>query len=201
MNAYPDLPGPRTRLLARDAMVVLLLILFVWLGIRVYRDVDALSGLGRGVVDAGQSVQAGFSSAASAAANVPLGGDAIAGALRSVGSNTGGEVAAIGHTGERSAHRLAVVLGLLMWALPSGLLLGLVLPRRIRAARDLRDGRRALRGPDSEERRRLLAVRAVLTLPDDDLLRHSTDPGGDLLAGRYENLAAAKLETMGIRAP
>ena len=138
------------------------------------------------MVDAGSSVQHGFSSAASAAANVPLGGDAIAGALRSVGSSTGGEVATIGRTGEQSAHHLAVVLGLLMWALPSALLLALVLPRRIREARQLRQARRALREPGLEERRRLLAVRAVLTLPDEALFRHSADPGGDLLAGRYQ---------------
>ncbi len=200
MSLYPDLPAARRRVLTRDAFVVLLLIAFAWLGLRVYHGVNALSGLGRGVSDAGLSVQSGFSTAASAAENIPLGGNAIAGALRDAGAGTGGNVAAIGRSGENAAHHAAVLLGLLTWALPTALLTMLVLPARLREARRLYEVRAALRMPSSEERSRLLAVRAVLTLPDDELFRRTSDPAGDLLAGRYEALVAAELEAIGVRA-
>jgi hypothetical protein len=87
-SLYPDLPGPRTQALARDAVVLLVLLGFAWLGLRVMHDVDQLDVLGKGVVDAGSGIRAGFLSAASAAANVPLAGGAVAGALRSAAGST-----------------------------------------------------------------------------------------------------------------
>lgn len=200
MSLYPDLPGARSRALAHDVLVLLVLLGLAWFGLRVYHDVNGLSSLGAGVSQAGSSVRSGFSSAASAANSIPLAGGAIAGALRDAARATGGNVAAIGQQGERSAHHVAVVLGLLTWAIPSLLLLMLVLPRRVRQVRRLRAARLALRGPDAEQRKRLLAVRAVLTLPDQTLFEHTGDPAGDLLAGRYDALAAAELEADGVKA-
>jgi hypothetical protein len=187
------------RAIARDGLVVLLLLLFAWLGVRVHHEVDALSGVGRAVSNAGLSLASTLSSAASATQDVPIVGSAIASALRGAARQEGGNVAAIGQAGVQSAHHVALVLGLLSWALPSALLVGLVLPRRLRELRQLRQARRALRAPDTEEHRRLLAVRAVLTLPDEALFRHAADPAGDLLAGRYSALAAAELEAMGVK--
>ena len=200
MNVYPDLPGPKSRALARDVLVLLLLIVFAWLGTRVYHDVDQLSSLGRGVTDAARSVKSGFSSAAAAVGGVPLAGSAIAGALRDAGNTTGGNAAAVGASAVDTAHHLALVLGLLTWAIPSLLLLLLVLPRRMAEARRLHAARRAALAGD-QEHKRLLAVRAILTRSDDELFSRSSDPGGDLLAGRYEALVAAELEANGVRVP
>ncbi len=150
------------------------------------------------MVDAGSGIRSAFLSAASAASNVPLAGDAIAGALRSAAGATGGNLVAIGHSGENGAHHLGTVLGLLMWGIPSLLLLALILPRRLREMRELRTLRLALRAPNAAARQRLLALRAVMSLPDDVLFAHSSDPAGDLLAGRYEPLAAAALEAGGV---
>lgn len=159
---------------------------------------DQLDVLGIGVADAGSGIRSGFLSAASAVGNVPLAGDALSGALRSAAGATGGQLIAVGHSGETGAHHLGTILGLLMWGIPTLLLLLLVLPRRIREGRQLSYLRRTLTGPDAEQRRRLLAVRALMTLPDDVLFAHSSDPAGDLLAGRYEGLAAAALEAGGV---
>src|SRR5579859_7889081 len=187
-------------MLARDALTLLLLAVFVWLGLRVKHDVDRLAVLGTGVADAGSSIRAGFAAAASAASNIPLAGGDIAGALRGAGGATGGNIVAVGHAGASGARRLGTVLGLLMWGIPTLLLLLLVLPRRISEARELRYLRRALAGPDAEQRQRLLAFRALMTLPDEVLLAYSPDPAGDLLAGRHEPLARAALASGGIRA-
>ena len=200
MGIYPDLLRPRARAVARDALTVALLVLFAYLGIRVHHDVDQLSRLGQGVTEAGNSIRSALTSAASTVAGIPLAGGPISDALRSAAVTTGGGVGSIGRAGATSAHHLAVILGWLMWGLPSLLLLVLVLPRRIREIRHLRHLRRALRGPNAEERRRLLALRAALTLPEAALFARTADPAGDLLAGRYEPLAAAALEAGGVRA-
>jgi hypothetical protein len=197
-SLYPDLPGPRLQALARDALTLLLLATFAWLGLRVKHDVDRLAVLGVGVVDAGSGIRSGFLSAASAAGNIPLAGDAISGALRSAAASTGGSVIAVGRAGVNGAHHLGTILGLLIWGIPSLLLLALILPRRWRESRDLRELRRALSSPDAAARQRLLALRAAVNMPDEVLFAYSADPAGDLLAGRYEPLAAAALEAGGV---
>ncbi|MBV9802035.1 MAG: hypothetical protein JO130_02530 [Solirubrobacterales bacterium] len=91
-----------------------------------------------------------------------------------------------------------MLLGLLTWALPSLLLLVWFAPSRLREARRLAQARDAVRSADPA-RRRLLALRAALILPDEVLFRHSSDPAGDLLRGRFEPLAAAQLEALGLK--
>ena len=152
------------------------------------------------MTDAGSGIRSGFLSAASAASTVPLAGDAVAGALRSAAAATGGNVIAVGRAGAQGAHHLGTILGLLMWGIPSLLLLGLIAPRRLREVRELRALRLALDASDGGARQRLLALRAVMSLPDEALFAHSSDPAGDLLAGRYEPLAAAALEAGGVSA-
>jgi hypothetical protein len=88
-----------------------------------------------------------------------------------------------------------------MWGIPSLLVLLVTLPGRIASARQVRRARLALTAPDAEQRQRLLAVRALLTLPDETLFAYTADPGGDLVAGRFAALASAELEAMGIRPP
>src|SRR5215218_947744 len=66
MRLYPDLPALRARTIAADAAIVVLVLLFAWLGFKVHDAVDELAGLGRGVSDAGRSVQGGFSTAGNA---------------------------------------------------------------------------------------------------------------------------------------
>ncbi len=138
-SLYPDLPASRIQVLARDALTLLLLAAFVWLGFRVKHAVDQLAVLGTGVADAGSGIRSGFLSAASAAGNIPLAGDAISGALRSAAGATGGNLVAVGHSGENDAQHLGTILGLLMAGIPSLLLLGLILPRRLREIRELRE--------------------------------------------------------------
>ena len=78
MTLYPQLPVQRARAVAWDAMVVLGLVVFVWLGLRVYHDIDQLSALGTGVSQAGAGVGSGFSAAAGATGSVPIVGGPLA---------------------------------------------------------------------------------------------------------------------------
>jgi hypothetical protein len=183
--------------------VLALLVLFALLGLRVYHAVDQLANLGHGVSQAGQQVTAGFTAAAGAARGIPVIGGTLAGALAHGGAQAGGDVRGIGQAGARSAHHLAWLLGVLAWGLPTALLLALVLPGRLVRAARLARARRAARLAQTEGQRRLLAFRALVTLPDRKLLAYTPDPAGDMLSGRYESLVAAAFDELGLqrRAP
>lgn len=200
MRLYPAARSPLVATLARDAAVLLALILLVWLGFRVHDGVDRLAGLGRGVRDAGASVQQGFDTAAGALGGVPVIGGQLSQGLRGAGRDSGGSVAAAGASGEREVHRLANLLGWLTFGLPALLLLGQWLPPRVRQVRRLTAARRVLAGTLDPERQRLVAMRAAFELPYGVLLRHTRDPLGDLGAERYEPLVAAALEDAGMSA-
>ncbi len=199
MRFYPEIPSQRRATIARDVAVVLLLLVFGWLGFAVYESVDRLAVLGRGVESAGGSVSRGFERAADAVDETPLVGDDVAEALREAGEGTGGNVTEFGREGTERVHRLAVVLGLVVFGVPSLLLLLQEVPPRVARVRSLTAASRVLHRADGE-RRRLLAMRAAFSLPYAELLRYTPDPFGDLATGRYDALVAAALEDAGLRA-
>jgi hypothetical protein len=222
MTLYPTLHRRRNATLAGDLAVLLLVVLFAWLGVRVHDRVADLAGLGRGLQDAGaavggtargaaDAVRTGFGSAADAVDGTPVVGGDLAGALRSAGDSAGAPVEqagagearrliAAGRDGEARAYRAADILGWVTFGLPTVLLLALWLPGRIRLARCVRDARRVLAAaPLDPDRERELARRAVYTLPYAALLARTRDPVGDLLAGRHEPLLAALGDDAGLR--
>jgi hypothetical protein len=198
MRLYPDTADDRGRAVARDALVILTLIVLAWLGFKVHDAVDKLAVLGSGVHDSGTVVQDGFDRAADALGGVPVIGGELGGALRDAGQGTGGNVAQAGADGEQRVHELANLLGFLMFAIPAAILLVLALPGRIRQIRDLNAHDRLL-DVSSEERRRLVAMRAAFSLPAAELARHTRDPLGDLAAGHYDALIAAAYDDAGLR--
>jgi hypothetical protein len=197
MRLYPDTPDDRGRAVARDALVLLTLIVLAWLGLKVHDAVDSLAVLGSGVHDSGVVVQDGFDRAADAIDGVPVVGGDLGDALRGAGEGTGGNVAQAGTDGEERIHHLANLLGFLMFAIPAGLLLVTTLPGRIRQVRELNATERLL-DTSSEERRRLVAMRAAFSLPASALARHTRDPLGDLESGRYDPLIDAAYDEAGL---
>ncbi len=99
-------------------------------------------------------------------------------------------------------HLLARTIGIITAGLPIAVLLVAVLPRRIRSIREMSSAR-ALTGIDlaDPERARLLAMRAAFGLSWLDLKPYSTDPIGDLEAGRLDPLVAALYAEAGLRPP
>ncbi len=198
MRIYPDTPNDRGRAVARDALTLLALFVLAWLALKVHDAVDDLAVLGTGVRDTGTAVQDGFEGAADAVSGLPVVGGEVGDALRDAGSGTGGEVADAGRAGEERVHDLANLLGFLFFAIPASVLLLTTLPGRIRQVRELNAAERLLADPASEERRRLIAMRAAFSLPARDLVRHTKDPLGDLAAGRYEALIKAAYQAEGL---
>jgi hypothetical protein len=197
MRLYPDTADDRGRAVAKDALVLLTLFVLAWLALKVHDAVDELAVLGTGVRDSGEAVESGFGAAADAAGGIPVVGGDVADALRDAGSGTGGEVAQAGSDGEEKVHDLANLLGVLFFAIPASILLIATLPGRIRQFRELNATERLL-DVTSEERRRLVAMRAAFSLPARELARHTKDPLGDLPEGRYDPLIAAAYDEAGL---
>jgi len=198
MRLYPDTADDRGRAVAKDALVILTVIVLAWLGLKVHDAVDSLAVLGSGVHDSGAAIQDGFGKAADAVDGVPVVGGDMGDALRGAGEDTGGNVAQAGSDGEQKVHDLANLLGFLMFALPASILLVTTMPGRIRQVRELNATGRLL-DTSSEERRRLVAMRAAFSLPATELARHTRDPIGDLAAGHYDALIDAAYDDAGLR--
>ena len=201
MRLYPDVPARRARTLLGDLLMLALVLLLAVLGVTVHDAVDRLAVLGEGVSGAGGAVAGGFDAAADAVDGTPLVGGRIAGGLRDAGEGTGGNVAELGDRGEDAVHRLALVLGLLVFALPTALVLIRWLPARLAQVRRLTAAERVLAPSTPLERRRLIAMRAAFSLPYGVLLQYTRDPLGDLAAERYDPLVAAALDDAGLRPP
>ena len=201
MRIYPDTPNERGRAVARDALTLLALFVLAWLALKVHATVDKLAVLGTGVRDSGEVVQNGFGAAADAVSDLPVVGGEVGDALRDAGSGTGGEVADAGRAGEERVRELADLLGFLFFAIPASILLATTLPARIRQIRELTAAQRLLAEPSSDERRKLIAMRAAFSLPARELVRHTKDPLGDLETGRYDALIAAAYAAEGLAPP
>jgi len=90
-------------------------------------------------------------------------------------------------------------LGLLVFALPTVLVLVFTVPPRVRQIRQLTAAAAALIDTHDPERRELLAMRAAFGLSYLTLLRYTRDPLGDLAAGRFDPPVAAALDDAGVR--
>ena len=198
LTLYPQLPGLRRRQVVRDLVVLALIGLFIWCGVRVHDLVADLAILGSGVREAGSSVQGGFDSMAGAVSNIPVVGGSLSDAFTNVGSGTGGNLASLGQSGEDAVYLLARALGIMTAVLPIAVLLVAVLPRRIRGVLDMSAARAVTVDLHDPERRRLLAMRAAFGLPFRELLPYTQDPFGDLAEGRYDALVTAALADAGL---
>lgn len=199
MRIYPDIPARRRAAILSDLLVLLLLVLLAWLGVRVHDAVADLASVPRGVGDAGGSIQRGFESAGGAVGDVPVVGGPLAGALQDAGDSAGGEIAAAGRQGEEDVNHLANVLGVLFFLLPAAGALSRYLPDRIADMRRLSAAARAIGPTLTPERERTLAMRAAYGLPYERLARYTRDPLADLESGRYDGLVAAALDDAGLR--
>jgi hypothetical protein len=201
VKLYPSQPAARRRTLTSDLLALLLIGLFAVIGLKVHDAVDQLAVLGTGVKDAGGAVTDGFGAAGEAVSGAPLVGDELGDALGEAGEATGGPVEEAGREGEEAVHDLALLLGLLVFLLPTAVYVWQVGPRRLRQIRTLSDTSRALSGEMTPARRQALAMRAAFGLPFARLLRHTPDPIGDFVKDRYDPLLEALYEDAEMRTP
>src|SRR3954452_20563804 len=93
MRLYPASSTGLARTLAGDLAVILLVILFAWMGIKVHDAIADLASIGRGIQDSGRQIAATtretaraiegtFNDAAGTVEGLPLVGGELANALR-----------------------------------------------------------------------------------------------------------------------
>jgi len=196
---YSNIPARRATAILSDLLVLLLLVLLAWIGLRVHDAVAEIASVPRGVADSGGAIQRGFESAGDAAGDVPLVGERLAGALRDAGEGAGGQIAETGRQGEQDVKTLANVLGALIFLLSAAVVLSRYLPDRITDVRRLTAAARAIGPTLTAERERTLAMRAAYGLPYERLVHYTRDPLADLERGHYDGLVAAALDDAGLR--
>jgi hypothetical protein len=199
MRFYSDIPARRTAAILSDFLVLLLLVLLAWLGLKVHDAVAEVASVPRGVAASGDAIQGGFESAGDAVGDVPVVGDSLAGALEDAGQDAGGGVADVGREGEDDVNTLADLLGALFFLLPAAAVLSRYLPDRIDDIRRRTAAARAIGHELTPEREHTLARRAAYGLPYERLVRFTPDPLGDLEHGRHQGLVAAALDDAGLR--
>ncbi len=199
MRFYSNIPARRATAILSDLLVLLLLVLLAWIGLRVHDAVAEIASVPRGVADSGGAIQRGFESAGDAAGDVPLVGERLAGALRDAGEGAGGQIAETGRQGEQDVKTLANVLGALIFLLSAAVVLSRYLPDRITDVRRLTAAARAIGPTLTAERERTLAMRAAYGLPYERLVHYTRDPLADLERGHYDGLVAAALDDAGLR--
>ena len=199
MRFYADIPRLRSAAILRDLLVLLLLVLLAWLGLKVHDTVAEIASVPRGVSDSGGAIQHGFESAGDAVGDVPVVGEPLAGALRDAGEGAGGEIAQVGREGEDDVNKLADLLGALVFLLPAIAVLLHHVPNRIAEVRRLTAAARAIGPKLTPDRERTLAMRAAYGLPYERLVRYTRDPFADLENGHYDQLVAAALDDAGLR--
>jgi hypothetical protein len=160
IRIYPARGAGGRRAMLGDLSVVLLILLFAWIGLRLHDAIGGLGEMARGVRDTGVSIERtgaetareirdGFGSAADTIASAPLVGGSLSSTLRSTGERsaaaverqareTGRELAGAGRDGERDARSVARLVGWLGFLVPTVLLLSQALPTRLRQVRGLR---------------------------------------------------------------
>lgn len=210
MHIWSERPGGRARELIADVATALWLTIWITLGIRLYGFLANLAAAGRFIRDGGTGITDAGNRIGAALEGVPLVGEGAAEGVRGAFAGAGGPIVRFGTDLERLLIVVSALLGLLVIAVALVPWLNRYLPWRVARWRRLNAGARAIRrhrlrgltrpavGPRETER--LLASRALHRLEYDELLEFTPDPFGDWTSGRFERLAHAELDRVGLRA-
>ncbi|MEW1953495.1 hypothetical protein [Terrabacter sp. NPDC080008] len=200
MKLYADAPARRTRQLLADALVLLWVGLWVWLGRRTHDVVDELRGPADSLTAAGTSVHSSLTGAGDQAGRLPLVGDQLRQWLGQA-ARSGTTLSDAGTSMATTVERVALVFGLVVAAVPIVLVVSLWLYVRVSFVRRASAAQRFL---DSSADLDLFALRAMSRQPLTVLARVSDDPAGAWRRGDtavIRELATLELRDEGLRPP
>ncbi|MGZ8631764.1 MAG: hypothetical protein ACXWZF_12490 [Actinomycetota bacterium] len=178
-----------------DVVLVLWLLLWCVVGYALGRTVNELSGLSDGVIGAGEGVS-NAAGALEGIADVPLIGggiQAIADQIDSIGRGTVDK----GEASKDAIFNVSLLIGLVVALGPTVPLIAVWLVIRTPLARERRRIGKALDVGDPGIEG-YLAMRAATRFSYARLSAVTTDPWGDLHAGRHELLASMELGRLGL---
>ena len=158
---YPPAGEGGRRTIVGDVVVVLLIVLFAWMGLKVHDAIAGMAEMTRGVSETGASIRetgqaaggeigGGFDAAADGVVAAPVVGGPVSDQLRGAGGGSAGaierqsrengtQLEEAGRQGTEDILDLATLIGWLSFLVPTILLLSQALPTRLRQLRRLRD--------------------------------------------------------------
>lgn len=196
MLLYADRPAVRARQVIGDVTMIAVTVLAVWLARALRGSILELDGAARALIDSGETVSSGATSAAEAVDGIPAVGGALASPFTTI-AGAGTQITSAGTQTSDAVHTLALLLPGLLVGLLVGYVLFRLLPARIRWVREAAEVRRLLASANAA---RLLAHRAVATRSLRELRRGLGDPAAALAAQRWNELAGVELHALGLRA-
>ncbi len=200
MKLYADTPARRSAQLVSDLLLVAWTVVWIWAGRVVHDTTAALAVPGRKLADAGDGLSGYMSEAGERAADIPVVGDSLRSPFDGAGSASR-RLAEAGRDQQEAVLDLALLLGVVVAAVPILLLVAVWLPGRVRFVRRATAARGLI---DADADIDLFALRALATQPMHVLARISDDPAGSWRR-RDETvvraLAAVELRDSGLHLP
>jgi hypothetical protein len=200
MKLYSDFGPRRTRQIVADALAVVAIAAWVWLGIFVYRLVMNLSDFGVQMEQAGAGFKDTMSQVGDALGRVPVIGSGISVPFTDA-SQSGAALESAGQSQQIAVAQLATGLGVGIAALPTLTILLLWLIPRIRFARRASKAQSVVNTGAGVD---LLALRALTSQRISALDRIDSDPMAAWRRGDQEvmrKLAQLELKSLGLRMP
>jgi hypothetical protein len=205
MMIWSERRGPRLREQVTDAATIVWIGLWAVLGVRLYLGLAELAGAGQLIRDGGTGLLNTGGEVAGAVEGVPLIGEGAAARIRDAFGAAAQPVISFGSDLERLLLIIAGLLGLIVVAIAVVPWLSRYLPWRMARFERLNAGARVIRAGaasgsslPTDELDRLLASRALHRLEYAELLDFTPDPFGDWTSGRFDRLAQAELESVGL---
>jgi hypothetical protein len=204
MRIYPDVYSRRFGWMLADLVMVAWIYLCVRAGLWVNNLILQLDALAQGVISAGKTFDSWILSFQQSVPNgVPYVSDFLHRTADALKTHSGDSLISAGQAGSHGIHLLALILGIIVTAIPLLFALLIYLPRRVRLIYDMQGVhitlRRALSRPElTPQMLEILAGRAIYTMPYHRLLAYSQNPAEDWYLRRFEPLARAELEQHGL---
>lgn len=207
MRIWSEVPRRRTQEVVADLATALWVGFWAYFGIRLYDALSQLAVVGTSIGDAGEAFESAGGTLQGVLSQIPLVGEGAGNIVRDAFNGIGGPLVDAGADLERLLLIIAAVLGLLLVAVAVIPWLNRYLPWRRRRLGELNAADRAIRRSPAvrgsevtdADLQRVLATRALNRLDYADLLDQSPDPIGDFVGGRYDRLARAELESVGLQ--
>lgn len=200
MRLYADLPARRFRQIVADVLALGWVVVCVAVGRAVHGALAGLAEPLRRVADVGEGIDTSMSEAAGRTGDLPLLGERVSAPFRDAAA-AGQRLSDAGVEAAGLVEALAVVVAVLIAALPALAVLVPWLVQRLRFARGAGETRRLA---SSSAGRDLLALRALVTRPPAELAAVAPDAVAAWRAGDPEvarRLAALQLARSGIVQP
>jgi hypothetical protein len=201
MQLYSEVNAARAREVLADVATAAWLSLWLSLGLRLYEFIAQGAAAGRAIRDGGNRLADAGAQVGGAISGVPVVGQDLAVGVRGGFDAAAEPFISVGTDLERLVLVLAALVGLLVVAVFVIPWMNRYVPWRVDRLRTLGAAHRAIRKPSARwpsGGEAVLASRALHRLAWDELLEVTPDPIGDWLNGRYERLARAELESVGL---